>query len=173
MGCIIYFFLIVTFFSVSEVAMLLYVAQQTSLLFTMACCVFTGIVGGFFVRQQGLLTLAKIKKTLEQGAIPADEAIEGLLLLIVGILLCVPGFITDFLGFLIIIPPIRAMVARVLVDRFKAGLATGQFKVYTPGNMSSDQPFSGQKKSSAENEIENATIIEVKETDEEKQDREG
>ncbi|OGK07747.1 MAG: hypothetical protein A2W80_06135 [Candidatus Riflebacteria bacterium GWC2_50_8] len=159
-----------TFFSVSEVYLLLLVAQHTSLLFTMACCVFTGIAGGYLVRQQGLATLARIKQTLESGVLPADEAIEAMLLLIVGVLLCVPGFITDTLGFLIIIPGIRSMVAKHLVKRFKAEIDSGRFKVYTAGttpenNKKSD---SSEQRRPAENEIENATIIEKSDDDSER-----
>ena len=169
MGCILHFFLLVTFFSVSEVYLLLVVAQHTSLLFTMACCVFTGIAGGYFVRQQGLITLARIKQTLESGVLPADEAIEAMLLLIVGVLLCVPGFITDFMGFMIIIPGIRNMVAKHLVKRFKAEIDSGRFKVYSAGTApeNSDRDYSAEQKRPGENEIENATIIEKSDDDSE------
>ncbi|NLF96282.1 MAG: FxsA family protein [Candidatus Riflebacteria bacterium] len=170
MGCIFQFFLLVTFFSVSEVYLLLLVAQHTGLLFTMACCVFTGIVGGYFVRQQGMQTLVRIRQTLEGGALPADEAVEGLLLLIVGVLLCVPGFITDTLGFLIIVPAIRNFVARRLVKRFKAGIDTGQFKVYTSGSSVRQDPGDHRQYDEparpAESEIENATIVDQRDNDE-------
>lgn len=171
MGCVLYFFFIVTFFSISEVSLLLFVAQNTSLIFTMGFCAFTGIVGGFFVRQQGLITLSKIKHTLEKGALPADEAIEALLLLIVGVLLCVPGFITDFMGFMIIIPFIRKMVARYLINSFKSGLDSGRFKVYTsePSSADSSPQFSPDREKTSEEDIENATIVQVIENkDEEK-----
>ncbi|MBU1109170.1 MAG: FxsA family protein [Candidatus Riflebacteria bacterium] len=170
MGCIFHFFLIVTFFSISEVYLLLFVAQNTSLLFTMACCAFTGVVGGYFVRQQGLITLSKIKQTIESGVLPADEAIEALLLLIVGILLCVPGFITDFMGFLIIIPGIRNMVAKRLVKSFKAEIGSGRFKVYTAGTSpeNSNKDHSAEERVLADDEIENATIISKTENDDDK-----
>ncbi|KAF1081675.1 MAG: hypothetical protein GQF41_2015 [Candidatus Rifleibacterium amylolyticum] len=170
MGCIFQFFLLVTFFSVSEVYLLLLVAQHTSLLFTMACCVFTGIVGGYFVRQQGMQTLVRIRQTLEGGALPADEAVEGLLLLIVGVLLCVPGFITDTLGFLIIVPAIRNFVAKRLVKRFKTGIDTGQFKVYTSGSSTRPDPAGPRQYDEparpSEAEIENATIVDQPDNDE-------
>jgi UPF0716 protein FxsA len=170
MGCILQFFLLVTLFSVSEVYLLLLVAQHTGLLFTMTCCVFTGIVGGYFVRQQGMQTLVRIRQTLEGGSLPADEAVEGLLLLIVGVLLCMPGFITDTMGFLIIIPAIRNFVARRLAKRFKAGIDTGQFRVYTAGS-SSQHDTTGQRQHDeptrpSENEIENATIVDQPDSEE-------
>jgi UPF0716 protein FxsA len=175
MGCIIYFFLIVTFFSVSEVTLLLYVAQRTGIVFTMACCVVTGILGGYFVKQQGLLTLAKIRQTLDQGELPAEEAIEALLLLIVGVLLCVPGFITDFLGFLTIIPFFRAIAAKILMQNFKQSLKNGQFKFYSStGRATKDQPPEEHQENTegtSENDIENATIVDVIE-DDDKRERE-
>ena len=171
MGCIIYFFLIVTFFSVSEVTLLLFVAQRTGILFTMACCVVTGILGGYFVKQQGLYTLAKIRQTLEQGEIPAEKAIEALLLLIVGVLLCVPGFITDFLGFLIIIPFFRAIAAKILMQNFKEAIKNGKVKFHTTTGSAStgqqSQPANENSDSSSANDIENATIVEVIEENDE------
>ncbi|PKL46534.1 MAG: hypothetical protein CVV42_16015 [Candidatus Riflebacteria bacterium HGW-Riflebacteria-2] len=169
MGCIFQFFLLVTFFSVSEVYLLLLVAQHTGLLFTMACCVVTGIVGGYFVRQQGIQTLVRIRQTLEGGALPADEAVEGLLLLIVGVLLCVPGFITDTLGFLIIVPAIRNFVAKRLVKRFKSGIDTGQFRVYTSGSSAQQDSHEHRQPEEpirpSEAEIENATIVDQRDND--------
>lgn len=164
MGCVFQFFLTVTFFSVSEVSLLLYVAQNTGILFTMACCVLTGILGGYFVRQQGLATFARFRQTLDQGVLPADEAIEGLLLLIVGVLLCVPGFITDFMGFMIVIPAIRKFVARMLINRLKANISAGNIR-FSSGfaGPQTDQNFSqpGQADNQPnESSIENATIVE-------------
>lgn len=162
MGCVFYFFITVVFFSVSEVALLLYVAQNTSLVFAMACCVLTGIIGGYLVKQQGLATLARIRQTLENGALPADEAIEAVMLLIVGVLLCVPGFITDFLGFLIIIPAIRKLLARQLVNHCKERIASGDIRV--GGSFAGFSDFSSsdadmQNQAGKDSEIETATII--------------
>lgn len=157
MGCIFYFFLTVTFFSVSEVSVLLYVAQHTGIVFTMLCCAFTGILGGYFVRQQGLATLARFKQTLDQGALPADEAVEGLLLLIVGVLLCVPGFITDTMGFLIVIPGIRKIVARMLIKSIQENIKAGTIKFHT---QAFDPAQEGKNPEPQNDEIENATIIE-------------
>lgn len=161
MGCVFYFFLTVTFFSVSEVSLLLYVAQHSGIIFTMLCCAFTGLLGGYFVRQQGLATLARFKQTLDQGALPADEAVEGLLLLIVGVLLCVPGFITDTMGFLIVVPAIRRIVARMLINRLQENIKAGTIRFSS--NFATPQASDNYSESSSgtiDKEIENATIIE-------------
>jgi len=160
MGCVFRFFLLVTFFSVSEVAILLWVASNTGLMFTMACCVFTGILGGYLVKAQGLQTLNRIQVSINQGQLPADEAVEALMLLIVGILLCVPGFITDALGFLVIIPAVRKTVAGIVVKHISSMIASGKVHVFTPGARNSPEEYFRESKKPDAEEIENAEIIE-------------
>ncbi len=168
MGCVFQFFLTVIFFSVSEVTILLWVAQNTGLIFTMACCVITGVLGGYFVKQQGLQTLDKIRQSLESGVVPADEAIEALMLLIVGVLLCVPGFITDFLGFMIIIPFIRKPIASMLVNHFKSMVLSGNVKFSFSGqtmnpNQHTNQPENNYSSTPSEpGKIEDAEIVDDK-----------
>lgn len=169
MGCVFQFFLLVVFFSVSEVSMLLWVAQHTSLLFTMLCCAITGILGGYFVRQQGLKTLQKIQNSIGAGNLPADETVEALMLLIVGVLLCVPGFITDFLGFLIIIPFIRKIAASMVVKKLSTMISSGNVNFFYSGanqnfnsnNVDSQQSQHPQPKNlETEQKIEDADIVE-------------
>ncbi len=157
MGCVVRFFFLVTFFSVSEVAILLWVAQHTSLLFTIACCVFTGILGGYLVRKQGLQTLVRIQNSINSGKIPADEGIEALLLLIVGVLLCVPGFITDTLGFLIVVPAIRSFIARLMVKELQKAVASGQIHTFHTNRSCNDCNVRSETGDAA---VENAEIIE-------------
>ncbi len=166
MGCVIQFFFIVLFFSISEVSLLLWVTEHTNILFTIGCCVFTGIVGGYFVRQQGLVTLNKIQATISEGKLPADEAVEALMLLIVGILLCLPGFITDTMGFLIIIPFIRKPIANILVKYLSTLISRGtvaNVNIYSNVSSQSTQD-SGQYNNikftdESDDKIEEAEII--------------
>jgi UPF0716 protein FxsA len=115
-------------------------------MFTMLCCALTGILGGYFVKQQGIQTLNKIRTALESGKVPADEAIEALMLLIVGVLLCVPGFITDFLGFLIILPFVRKPIASMLVNHFKSMISTGNIHFSYTGSPKkpAHQPYESE-----------------------------
>lgn len=159
MGCVFRFFLLVTFFSVSEVAILLWVANHTGLLFTIACCVFTGVLGGYLVREQGLQTLSRIQSTMNEGQIPADEAVEALMLFVVGILLCVPGFITDTLGFLIIIPSIRKFAASIVTTQIKSMLANGQIHVFNQNSRNPNENFNFTTKKADTSDIENAEIV--------------
>ena len=102
-----YFFLTVLFLSVSELFLLVRVASAIGFFETMALCVLTGVLGGAIVRYQGLQALARVQRELASGRLPADELLGGVALIVVGALLCVPGFITDVFGFLMLIPPVR------------------------------------------------------------------
>lgn len=112
MKFILTFFLLVVFFSSAELFLLLKVAANFGFFPAFSLCVLTGIIGGALVRSQGLTTLLEIRKSIEKGKIPAEEIVGGLMLVIIGALLMVPGFITDILGFLMLIAPLRRIVSR-------------------------------------------------------------
>ncbi len=80
---------------------------------------FTGIVGWSLVKQQGLATVRRIREETAQGRIPAAEMVAGLCLVAAGLLMVTPGFLTDVVGFLLLVPPIRRLLALYLMKRFK------------------------------------------------------
>jgi len=80
--------------------------------------VFTAFVGAWLLRLQGFSTLQKVRRTFNKGGIPALEMMEGIVLLIAGALLLTPGFFTDTLGFLCLIPILRRWVLMRLIHRY-------------------------------------------------------
>ena len=80
----------------------------------------TAVLGVSLIRQQGLSTLTKGIRRLNQAEIPAAEIIEGVLLAVAGAFLITPGFLTDFIGFMIIIPITRRITALMLLKRMAA-----------------------------------------------------
>jgi len=104
------FFFTVLFLSVAELLLLVRASQAMGFLATLGLCVLTGILGGALVRMQGLQTLNRMQGELAAGRLPADEILEGIALLLVGALLCVPGFLTDAIGGLMLIPGLRRVV---------------------------------------------------------------
>jgi UPF0716 protein FxsA len=74
---------------------------------TIALSVFTAVLGGVLVRMQGFAMLFRIQSQIAGGELPAVELLEGALLLLVGLALLLPGFITDAVGFLLLIPALR------------------------------------------------------------------
>ncbi len=74
---------------------------------TVFMVVFTAVLGAFLIRLQGISTMNRVREMLMRGEIPAIEVMEGLVLLVSGALLLTPGFFTDTLGFLGLVPPLR------------------------------------------------------------------
>ncbi|MDQ6957089.1 MAG: FxsA family protein [Mariprofundaceae bacterium] len=79
---------------------------------TIALCLFTAALGGLLIRIQGIKTLLSAQQQMTQGALPAEHALHGIFLAIAGLLLFLPGFITDTLGFLLLIPAIRVLLMK-------------------------------------------------------------
>jgi len=103
---------------------------------TVGIIVLTGMLGWSLVKSQGLSTLARIRSETAQGRLPAEEMVSGLCLLATGLLLVTPGFLTDTVGFLVLIPPLRRGLARLLMQRFK-------MKIVSKGPFSADGGLGG------------------------------
>jgi UPF0716 protein FxsA len=80
---------------------------------TIALCLFTAALGGILIRIQGIRTLLSAQQQMAQeGTLPAKHALHGIMLVIAGLLLFLPGLITDSLGFLLLIPAIRELLIK-------------------------------------------------------------
>lgn len=101
-----------------EVVILIQVGRAIGAGYTVILIIGTAALGAALLRWQGLATLARVRLSMDQGRLPATELIEGLLLLIAGALLLTPGFFTDALGFLALLPGLRKFVAEALLVRF-------------------------------------------------------
>ena len=93
---------------------------------TLGMIVLTAFIGITMLKWQGLSTLQRAQNNLQENKIPATELVEGIILLLCGALLLTPGFFTDTLGFLMLVPPIRQGVAKALVEKGKLQILNGQ-----------------------------------------------
>jgi len=97
----------------------------------LAIVIITGFVGAFLARAQGIMVLAQIRRDLAEGRMPAPRLMDGVMILIAGVLLITPGLITDTVGFLLLIPvvrsTIRAWLRRKLEEKFRDGTANITF----------------------------------------------
>lgn len=119
---------------------------------TVALVVVTAFVGSTLVRSQGLQVFQQLQQRIARGESPGQELIEGFMLLVTGVLLVTPGFVTDSLGLLILQPSIRSKVAKYLLANIKMGSTmSGGFS-----QSSANSPFSDnlQGKKDDENIIE-------------------
>ncbi|MDQ6977693.1 MAG: FxsA family protein [Ghiorsea sp.] len=94
-----------------ELYVLIEVGSGIGGLTTIALCLLTAAVGGMIIRVQGLQTLLQAKKSMQQHEL-AEHGLHGVMLVIAGVFLFIPGFITDTLGFLLLVPAVRRWIVR-------------------------------------------------------------
>ncbi|MGQ7847977.1 FxsA family protein [Granulosicoccus sp. 3-233] len=100
-----------------EIAVMLKVGDAIGWLPTLAIVILTAVIGTSMLRQQGLATLNKARQRLDAGEMPAQQMLEGMLLLLGGVLLLTPGFVTDAFGFLCLVPHTRQWLAGRIASR--------------------------------------------------------
>ncbi|GJL90874.1 FxsA family protein [Hyphococcus sp.] len=100
---------------IAEIYVLLTAAQYFTVLPVIAACLTTAFLGGFIIRMQGLAALNAARADLETGRLPVDSVVDGALLIVAAPLLMTPGFITDAIGFTLLIPPMRRVLARLVL----------------------------------------------------------
>lgn len=118
MNPILIFLLIFVGIPLTELYFLIKVGAQIGAFSTIFLTLFTAILGGWMVRTQGFSTLMKVRESIDRGEVPAIEMMEGTVLLICGVLLLLPGFVTDAVGFAFLVPPFRRWL---LVAGLKGG----------------------------------------------------
>jgi len=92
---------------------------------TVLIVICTGVLGAWLARWQGLGVLRRLTDDLNEGRLPADALIDGLLILIAGAVLLTPGLITDALGFLLLVPQGRAVVRKTIAARLATRTEAG------------------------------------------------
>ena len=122
-------YLLILFLTVPliEIYFLIEVGEVIGAWPTVLLVVFTAVLGVWLLRWQGLSTLTRVQTSLEHGELPAQAMLEGMLLLVAGALLLTPGFVTDSVGFLILVPPLRQRLAGWLLQKgmLQAGMPPG------------------------------------------------
>ncbi len=103
---------------IAELAVIIQVGQQIGVLWTVAILVADSILGSMLMRSQGRAAWRRFNLTLQSGRPPAREVLDGVLVIFGGALLLTPGFLTDIFGLVLLLPPGRAVVRRVLVHRY-------------------------------------------------------
>jgi len=106
----VYLLLLFTVVPLVELALLMWVGQQVGWLTTLVVVIGTGMLGAALARWQGLLTAWRIRGQLAEKKIPTDALLDGLLILIAGVVLITPGILTDLTGFALLMPSVRRRI---------------------------------------------------------------
>lgn len=132
-----YFIILFTVLPALELVVLIKVGAVIGAFNTLFIIIATGVMGAYLARYQGFLIINKIQHNLNQGHMPSDELLEGLMILVGGIVLLTPGFITDVLGFLMLIPFTRILIKSLVEKRFQQAIEKGQIRTYSKGRSDS------------------------------------
>ena len=114
---------------IAEIAVLLRVHDAIGLFDTLMLVILTGFAGAFRARQQGRMVLFQIRKDMAEGRMPAPRLMDGVMILVAGVLLITPGLITDTIGFLLLVPVVRAWIRNWLQRKIESKLRDGSANI--------------------------------------------
>lgn len=129
-----------------EIALLVHVGGWIGTWETVGLVVLTAVIGTALFRAQGFAVLARAQNTLALGQFPAEELFDGLCIVIAGVLLLTPGFVTDGLGLALLVPGLRTWIGRALwhqllrSHRFEVRVGAGGF----PPGPDAPEPRGGE-----------------------------
>lgn len=118
-------------------ALEIFVVLQVGSLFgvwpTLAVIAATAVAGAWLTKTQGLWAVRKLQEAMLTGRELGDSLVAAALVLVAGVIMLTPGFITDILGFVLLIPPARAAIARALRRRLEGRMSRGGVVIFGPG----------------------------------------
>lgn len=103
---------------VVEIYLIVQVSAEIGFGSTLFVLIAVSIVGAWLVKYQGISVIRRVQRQLQQGSLPTDAVIDGGLVLLAGVLMLTPGFLTDAVGLILLVPPTRAVVRSVLKRRY-------------------------------------------------------
>jgi UPF0716 protein FxsA len=112
---------------IAELWVIIQVGQAIGVLWTIVLLLADSILGSMLMRSQGRAAWRRFREAVASGRLPAREVLDGVLVIFGGALLVTPGFISDILGLLLLLPPSRAVIRRLgsrrLLERMTASMA--------------------------------------------------
>ena len=159
-------FFLFTAMTLIEVYVLMSIGSLLGAELTIGIIILTAFAGSYLVRNQGLQTVQKLQARLAAGEAPGQEIVEAIMLLVCGVLLVTPGFVTDALGLLVLTPQIRGRLAKAIIAQYKdriipqstfTGNAQG-FHYSSTQSSTQSSPF--QQQPGSDNKAKNEGVIE-------------
>ena len=144
---------------IAEISVFILVGSQIGLFPTLGLILVTAIIGSVLLRVQGFGIVRRISEEARSGRVPGRELIHGVMIVVAGVLLLTPGFISDTIGFLLFVPAVRDFGWRLVKDRIVvmgAGMGAGmRGQARHPGDE--QRPYGAQPRS--------RTVIDLDEDD--------
>jgi len=108
-------FLVLLVVPIVEIYVMVQMAGAIGVVPTLAVLLSVSLAGAWLVKREGVGMLRRMQETLDRGELPTDQGVDGAVLLAAGTLLVVPGFVTDAVGLVLLLPPVRHLVRRRFV----------------------------------------------------------
>jgi UPF0716 protein FxsA len=119
----------------AEISLFIEVGGEIGAGSTIILTIFTAVAGLALARLQGFAVLARMQESMARGQPPVGELIHGFFLFIAGIFLFLPGFLTDAIGVLLLLPPVRILLGRAGLQRFASGRQNPHTQPDSAGNV--------------------------------------
>ncbi len=113
-----------------EILLLIEIGNQIGALNTILVIVLTAILGASMMRHQGFTIMRNIQRDLSEGRMPTVELINGALVLVGGIVLLTPGFFTDAVGFILLIPATRGFIRKKIQRLIRRKIESGDIHIF-------------------------------------------
>lgn len=139
-----YLFLIFIVVPLLELYILIEVGGAIGALTTILVIIATAALGGWLMKYQGIQLMRQTQRQLAQGQLPQRAALEGALIFIGGIILLLPGLVTDLMGLMLLIPAIRVAVVRTWAQRAGQRRASQNYHYTVDTEWQSRDPVTGQ-----------------------------
>lgn len=134
---------------VIEIWLLIKVGGALGVLPTILLLILAGMLGMALLRHQGFATLARFQRSMNEGQVPAQAMLDGVVLLVAGVLFMIPGFFSDILGLLCLFPPTRYLLLKALLKR---GTVSVQGFQYTQSTRQGSNDIEGEVVSRKDND---------------------
>jgi UPF0716 protein FxsA len=125
-------FLIFAIVPVIELSLLIKVGTLIGTLNTVVLVITTAMVGSYLVRMEGINVIYRFQQNMQEGIFPAEEILDGAMILVAGCLLVTPGILTDIIGFSFVFPMSRMAIKRLLRRYIDKKIATMNVRIHRP-----------------------------------------
>jgi UPF0716 protein FxsA len=104
---------------IAELAVIIQVGQAIGVLETLALMVVVSVAGAWLVKREGVGVWRRAQRQIDAGVVPGRELVDAALIMLAGALLLTPGFLSDCIGILLLLPPVRAGLRRLVIARMR------------------------------------------------------
>jgi len=115
---------------VTEIYVLIRIGRATSVWFVVLLVLVSAVVGLMLAKIEGVRVLRRMQRELDEGKLPGDRLLDGVLILVAAVLLIIPGLVTDAFAFLLLFPPTRAVVRYLIKWRIRRRMERGRVRMY-------------------------------------------